>query len=257
MPDVDAVVVALPNHLHAAAGLAALAHGKHLYLEKPLATSLDEGKALIAAAQAARVVAMIGFNYRFNENIAEGRRELDSGRLGALVAIRTVFTTATRDLPEWKRSRETGGGVLLDLASHHVDLVRFLFRQEVSEVFAHSTSVAGEGDTATLELRLASGLPVQILVSLAAPEEDRIEIRGSDGQLTIERHRRRHLSDRVLARSRERSFEAALAQFVAAARAGQTVEPNLHDGLRSLEVVLAAEESAQSGRPLAVERGPA
>lgn len=253
MSDVDAIVVALPNHLHAAAGLAALTHGKHLYLEKPLATSLEDGRTLVLAAQEAGVVAMVGFNYRFNENVAQGRRALDSDRLGPLVAARTVFTTAARELPEWKRSGETGGGVLLDLASHHVDLVHFLLRQEVREVFARVSSVAEDGDTATLELRLATGLPVQTLVSLAAPDEDRVEIHGLDGRLTIDRHRNRHLSDRLFARSRERSFEAALASFGVAARAGLPSEPDLADGFRSLRVVLAAEESARTGRSVAVE----
>ena len=60
------------------------------------------------------------------------------------------------------------------------------------------------------------------------------------------------MSDRLLGRSRERSFEAALARFVAAARTGRPGEPNLADGLRSLAVVLAAEESARTGRAVTV-----
>ena len=196
---------------------------------------------------------MIGFNYRLNENVVEGRGRLDSGRLGPS-SLRGPSSRRPRvSCPNGERSRETGGGVLLDLASHHVDLVRFLLRQEVSEVFARVSSVAEHGDTATLELRLATGLPVQILVSLNAPDEDRVEIHGLNGRLTIDRYRRRHLSDRLLARSRERSFEAALARFAAAARAGRPVEPDLADGLRSLAVVLAAEESARTGLAVTVE----
>jgi hypothetical protein len=71
--------------------------------------------------------------------------------------------------------------------------------------------------------------------------------------LTIDRHRGRHVLDRLFARSRERSFEAALACFGAAAGAGLPSKPDLADGFRSLRVVLAAEESARTGRSIAVE----
>src|SRR5690349_15563029 len=66
MADVDAVIIALPPALHADAAVAALEAGKHVYVEKPLATSLVDAKRVVAAANGTRVVAMMGFNYRFN-----------------------------------------------------------------------------------------------------------------------------------------------------------------------------------------------
>lgn len=162
-PLVEAVVVALPSHLHAPAALAALANGKHVYIEKPLATSLADGVAVVEAWRRTGVVGAIGFNYRFNDGVTAARQSVEGGALGPLVAARSSFTSLAAELPEWKRRRETGGGVLLDLGSHHVDLARFVLGREVEEVFARASSQLAEDDTAAVELRLQGGLPVQCL----------------------------------------------------------------------------------------------
>ncbi|HEX8161602.1 MAG TPA: Gfo/Idh/MocA family oxidoreductase [Pyrinomonadaceae bacterium] len=276
-----AVVVCLPNALHAEAAIAALARGSHVYLEKPLATNLADARAVVAAWRQAGTVGMTGFNYRFNKLYAAARRHARSGRLGALVAARTVFSTAEADAPAWKRARESGGGALLDLGSHHVDLVRFIFGEEVREVSADVWSRRAEGDCAALSMRLGGGLIVQSFFSTGAVEEDRFEIYGDAGKLSVDRHlstdvrvsgatargaraeqlRRalgslRHgayLLEKLRAPAREPSFTAALGAFVAAARAGDRgARPDVEDGYRSLAVVAAAEESARTRRAVAV-----
>ena len=136
LPHVQAVVIAAPNAHHAEMTVAALDRRKHVYLEKPIATSLAGARQILAAAQQAGTVGMMGFNYRFNPLYQETRRLIRSGRLGELVSVRSVFATASHPLPDWKQSRHSGGGVLLDLASHHVDLVRHFLGGEVRAVFA-------------------------------------------------------------------------------------------------------------------------
>jgi len=277
MPEVDAVVICLPNALHAEAAVAALQRGKHVYLEKPLATNLEDARKVLSAWRNTSVVGMIGFNYRFNALYQAAKQQMQSGTLGELVSVRSVFAAAARTLPTWKRQRQNGGGVLLDLALHHVDLVRFLFEQEVCEVFAGLRSQHSEDDSATLQLRLADGLVVQSFFSLNAVEEDRFEIYGTAGKLTVDRycsfnieitHPRRdnfarfrrlgrrlrsvlqspYLWDKLLAPGREPSYHAALAQFVTAARANRPVSPDFWEGYRSLGVIAAAEESARTGQ---------
>jgi predicted dehydrogenase len=185
--EVDAVVICLPNALHAAAAVAALKRGRHIYLEKPLATSLDEAQAVIEAWRPAGVVAMMGFNYRFNKLYESVRGHIRSRTLGQLLFARSVFSTAVEDLPLWKRARRSGGGVLLDLASHHLDLLRHIFGQEVLEVFAEIRSRKSDGDSATLHLRLADGMTVQSFFSTGAVEEDSLEIYGEGGKLSVDR----------------------------------------------------------------------
>ena len=278
---VEAVVICLPPALHAEAAVAAFERGLHVYLEKPLATALEEGERVVAAWRRAGTVGRIGFNLRFHPLVGALRQALRQGALGEVIAAQTVFCAARRSHPEWRRRRHSGGGALLDLASHHFDLARFLVGQEIAEVGALLRSAESEEDTAAVVLRLAAGPLVTVFASLAAVEEDRIEVYGSRGKLVLDRYRSSRLRflpsvrdframGRVRAAGaalaslpralrdalwppRERSFARALAAFAGAARGHGPAGPDLEDGLRSLAVVAAAERAARSGQavPLA------
>jgi predicted dehydrogenase len=284
--DAEAFVVCLPNALHAEAARNALARSCHVYLEKPLATNMADARALVESARRAPrdVVAMIGFNYRFNRLYAEARECIASGALGEIVAARTIFSTAGGERePEWKRTRASGGGALLDLGSHHFDLVRFITGRDSREIFAETWSRRAEDDCACVQTRLEGGAIVQSFFSTCATEEDRIEIYGSAGKLTLDRYlslaprvtattmrgarlsqlrhglktlrRAPYLFEKLRAPLREPSFTRALSAFVAASLAGVVGDalPNFDDGLRSLALVEAAEESARTRRTVAVE----
>jgi predicted dehydrogenase len=284
--DVDAAVLCLPSALHADAALAALARGKHVYVEKPLATSLADAARVLAARHAAGVVGMMGFNYRFNRLYESARRHIAGGRLGQLVAARSVFSIAEGRLPAWKRARQDGGGALLDLGSHHVDLVRFLLGEPIVEVQAALRSRRSEDDTAWLQMRLASGLIVQSLFAFGAVDEERFEFYGGGGKLTVDRSRHQeavlegprragarlrgfgralravahapYVLEKRRAPGHEPSHRAALRRFVAAAAAGTPASPDLEDGYACLAVVDAAERSARAGRAVPVAAaGPA
>ena len=174
MPDVDAVIVALPPALHADAAIMALQRKKHVYVEKPLATSLADAERVLAAWQGSGLTAMMGFNYRYNPIVQRAHARLAAGAVGEIIGVHTVFTTSRRSIPAWKQHRGTGGGVLLDLAVHHVDLVRFLLDTEVARVSADVRSASSDQDTAFLQLRLTNGATVQSMCSLSAVDEDRI-----------------------------------------------------------------------------------
>lgn len=276
---IDAVVVSLPPGMHAESAVAAHRTGRHVYLEKPLATDRTGGEAALEAWRASGMVGMIGFNYRFNRLFGEAKRMLEACVLGRPVAVRSVFSSAIRPGPEWMRRRDSGGGVLLDLGSHHVDLVRFLFG-EIAEVACSVHGEEREGHTATLELFLRDGPPVQSFFSLRATDEDRFEIYCESGSLKIDRRhglvaevssgidaaRRReqlrhawrsvrnagYAMEKRRAFGHEPSWRYALEHFVEAARGDHPASPDFGDGFRSLEVVLAAEGAARIGRRVPV-----
>jgi myo-inositol 2-dehydrogenase/D-chiro-inositol 1-dehydrogenase len=276
---VHAVVVCVPNALHAEVASAALRAGKHVYLEKPLATNLEDARQVCRIWQQSGLVGMMGFNYRFNPLYQAAKKSIACGRLGQIVAARSVFTTAPHYLPDWKRS-PTEGGVLLDLASHEIDLARFLLGQEVASVFAEVRSLHSPGDSATLHLQMADGVPVQVLVSLCAVEEAGFEAYGSSGQVALNRYRSLavtvngpriggrfrqiwdrlqalrslpHLLHKLRAPAQEPSYAAALAYFVGAVRGEHRGSPDFLEGYRSLAVIEAARESTRTNRavPLA------
>lgn len=276
MRDLDAVIVSVPTAHHAEVAIAAMQLGKHVYLEKPIATSLEEADKVVSVWKRSGVVGMVGFNYRFNALHQTARMQIQSGEIGPLVGVRSVFSTPMRSMPAWKHTRSTGGGVLLDLASHHIDLVRFLFQQDVRTVSADIESCRTEHDTAMLHLRLAGGFPVQSYFSLCAVDEDRFEIYGQTGKLTVDRYRsldveivnaegtssrfRRmtqqlrpfmnapYLLKKLRSPWHEPSYREALSRFISVVRGCEKASPDLLDGYRSLEVIDAAEESAKTGR---------
>ncbi|HJU85875.1 MAG TPA: Gfo/Idh/MocA family oxidoreductase, partial [Gemmatimonadota bacterium] len=278
---VDAVIISLPPALHAEAAAAAHASGRHVYLEKPLATDAEGGRKALEAWRTSGREGMIGFNYRFNRLFREAKRLLDTRNLGPPVAVRTVFASAIRPQPGWMGDRRMGGGVLLDLASHHVDLIRWLFG-EISEVGCSMPQGGVAGDTAALELVLRDGLPVQSFFSHRAVDEDRFEIYCEGGSMKLDRrhglvvelssgvdsaHRRDQLrnvwraarnASYVMEKRRafggEPSWYHALTHFVEAARGDHPASPDFDDGFRSLEIVLAAEDSARDGRRTRVDR---
>ncbi len=275
-PDLDAVVICLPPGLHADAAVAALEKKKHVYLEKPFATNLNEGKRILEAWKKAGIVGMVGFNYRRNKLYQATRECLQSGKLGGLVSARSVFSTPARTLTDWKKARLSGGGVLLDLASHHIDLVRFLFGQEVREIGAATRSHKSEADSAALQMQLESGVLVQSFFSLSAVEENRFEIYGDAGRLSVDMYlsleveisestqkfarlkqigraarslaKSSYILEKLRSPNREPSYQSSLTHFVEASLTGKPATPDFWDGYCNQAVLEAAEESARTGR---------
>lgn len=130
-PEIDAVSVTVPNFLHREIGVAVLEAGKHLWIEKPVGLTADDAQAVAAAAAAAGKQTAVGFNYRNAPAVAAARELIADGRIGTPTHSRFRFFSDYAAHPDgalsWRYSREKGGnGVLGDLASHGVDLVRHL-----------------------------------------------------------------------------------------------------------------------------------
>ncbi|HVT87229.1 MAG TPA: Gfo/Idh/MocA family oxidoreductase [Tepidisphaeraceae bacterium] len=275
---IDAVIIAAPSGMHAEIAIASFAAGKHVYLEKPLAITVEQGRGVVEAWRTSNRVGMIGFNYRFSPLYSEIQRLVSNGRIGKPISARTVFSTCADALPPWKTSRASGGGVLLDLASHHIDLMRFMFG-EVVAVSSNITSIVSEADTATLLLRMKNEVLVESLFSLASIEEDRVEVYGREGKVWADRYRSptvrfdttrrgmdllRQLADgltnlpalarKIIRRGYESSYAQALSRFIAAAGArAASVAPDLNDGLQSLIVVEAAERASVEHREIEIQ----
>ncbi|HEU4721416.1 MAG TPA: Gfo/Idh/MocA family oxidoreductase [Gemmatimonadaceae bacterium] len=267
---IDAAVICVPPHLHGPVAVAAFDAGLHVYVEKPLVPSLVESVPLLDAWRRARTIGMIGFNFRFHPQITSIRQRVRDGAIGTPLGVRGVFSILPNELPDWKRTRSTGGGVLLDLASHHVDLVHYLLGDEVVRVYATSRSLRGEADHAAVQLELASGVMVQLFASLGATDENRLEILGTEGKLVMDRTellraehvpatergaRARRLVRALAALEPQRvlrspgaepSFAAALEAFTWSAAGNAFAGPDLVDGVRNLAVIEAAERSLVS-----------
>ncbi|MFC6340009.1 gfo/Idh/MocA family oxidoreductase [Pseudomonas sp. CCM 7891] len=129
-PKVDLVAITTPNHLHYPMAMAALAAGKAVYCEKPLAVSLEQADAMRRAASAAGVVTRVGYNYQHNPMIGLARQIIERGELGQIISFQGEFSEDFMADPTspWSWRCEVGhaGGALADLGSHLLAMARFL-----------------------------------------------------------------------------------------------------------------------------------
>ncbi len=269
--DVQAVLICTPSADHAECAIEAFAHGKHVYLEKPIASSPAQAETVLQAWESAGLVGMMGFNYRHHSLFVKARETVISGRLGKILGVQSSFTSSGFWMHDWKKRRASAGGVLFDLATHHIDLIHYMLEQPVAEVSAQLASRNSEQDTAWLRMNLQNGVVVQSFFCLYGTDTNRFEIYGDSARLAIDYvaktfrvvDRRGSPAERIasalgqearrlrnaLTSRRDPSYETALATFVNTVADGRRqIQPDLRDGLRASLVVDAAERSAESGR---------
>ncbi len=152
-PRVAIVAITTPNLLHKPMALAAIAAGKAVYCEKPLATTVDDAREMVAAAKAAGVVTQVGFNYLCNPMIGLAKEIVDSGELGEITGFRGIHAEGFMADPatpyNWRCQPEQAGGALADIGSHIIALARYLA--------GPIDRVCGETITVHQERRLADG----------------------------------------------------------------------------------------------------
>lgn len=145
-PSIDVISITTPNVLHAPIALAALAAHKHCYCEKPLSTTLDESERMVAAAEKAGVVTQVGFNYIKNPILALARQMIASGELGRITSFRGIHAEGYMSDPDtpwtWRLAPDGGGGALMDLGSHIINMARFLLGP-ITAVCAQVETIVG------------------------------------------------------------------------------------------------------------------
>jgi predicted dehydrogenase len=203
--DVDVVDCSVPNYLHRSTVLAAVAAGKHVYCEKPLAMNGAEAREMLDAVQKAGVQVGMTFNYRFVPAMLRARQLLQEGALGDIYTFRAEYLHTGYQDPQrpmsWKLHQEqAGGGALVDLGSHVIDLMRHLLGEFESVRAALHTFVqerpAQRGssqkepvavdDVAWVQARMKNGAMGTIEVSRFATgtlDDLRLEIHGQRGAL--------------------------------------------------------------------------
>jgi 1,5-anhydro-D-fructose reductase (1,5-anhydro-D-mannitol-forming) len=269
-PDVDVVYVSTTNDLHAAQTMAAAAAGKHVLCEKPLATTLDDARDMVAACERAGVVLAANHHIRGAATIEAIRQMVAEGAIGDVVSAQIAFLSL---LPErmrsWRLERpQAGGGVVLDLTVHSADTIRSVLGDEIVEVTAVTSSGAlGQGvveDTAMGVMRTARGPLVGFHDSfLVAHASNELEIYGTDGSVFARDVlgpdptgrvwlRRGETTSEVEISGRWPLYENTVRRFMAAVRGEGTVLASGHDGVASLQVALATLESAREHRPVTV-----
>jgi predicted dehydrogenase len=278
--DVDVVGVLTPPASHAGLAIAAIEAGKHVYVEKPLALSVEECEAMVGAARRRGCVAVTGFHMRFHRLVREAREIVRSGRLGAIESMRLVWHSPRGDagVPGWKTRRAEGGGALVEIGVHHLDMVRFLLADEFAEVVARTRDGVREDECATIMGRTVGGVLVTGEFSERSPHEIEIVVSGREALLRVDCLRFDGLEvrggrevpgapgyrlRRLLATARAlpaglrqgrsdylRSYEGIWRHVIECVERSQAPEVTFEDGLRATQALRAALEFPLAAGPV-------
>jgi len=197
-PEVEAVYVATPNHLHREAIEALAGSGKAILCEKPMAAALDDAEAMVAALAGGETFYGTAFDQRHHPAHRAMRDAIRAGRLGTVTAIRIVYAcwlprawTSFAGQDNWRIDpAKAGGGALIDLAPHGLDLVDFLLDESIQDLAALTQARAQDyavDDGALLIGRTPSGVLANLHVAYNCPDalpRRRLEVTGTKGLLT-------------------------------------------------------------------------
>ena len=273
-PAIDAIDICTPNSLHAPIAIAAARAGKHVLVEKPMAVTLLEADAMIAAAREAGVVLMIAHTLRFVPIYEAIKLALSDGVIGEPLTARAIFMHAGPDdywgaASDWFWREETaGGGSLLDLGIHMIDMLRWCIDRPVIEVAAMTARALKPtfaDDNAFVLMRFAGDVLASVQTSwTAVPSPDRqIAIHGTLGHVFMNLAATPPLTIQLADGAGERTMVPDLPAvsplgnpFVHFLRCILDDAPPLtsgEEGRASLAVALAAYESARNGRSVRLD----
>ena len=186
-PDVDAVYIPLPNHLHAEWTIAAARAGKHVLCEKPLAVTSAQAQDMADACRDAGVVLMEAFMYREHPSWVAVRELVASGRIGRLRAVDSWFSYFNDDPANIRNIRAYAGGALMDIGCYSVNLSRMLFGHEPVSVAASITRDPVSGvDILTSGLLTFNGGAATFTCATQLEPDQRVHIYGTTGRIQIE-----------------------------------------------------------------------
>jgi predicted dehydrogenase len=262
----DVVDICLPTDMHEEYALRAIAAGKAVFLEKPISTSLESARRIVDAADRAGVPLMIGQVLRFFPEFETGHRLVASGAVGTPAAARTRRGGGPpKGSADWFMDHARSGGVLLDLAIHDFDWLRWTLG-EVKHLYSRSVGAqVGHGpDYALTTLTFDSGAVAHVEATWMDPSGFRtaFEVAGSCGLIEYDSRAEAALKTYTAEGTRRESplavkddpYYRELEAFLAAVKDGTPPPVTGQDGLAALALSLAALESARTGRVITPER---
>lgn len=266
-PAIAAVDICLPHHLHKARAIEALDAGKHVLIEKPLANTLEEADAMIAAAERNKRLLMVAQCARYEPEALYIKEQLEKATIGQLTMARADHQQNVH-LPagHWLADpKQAGGGVIIGSGVHRIDLLRF-YCGDIAEVYCMMRPVAGRLDekmetAAVIAVRHTSGVISELAFHwgcINQPWYELLVLYGTKGQI-------HNVGGVHIATSLEpgpgafarhwvnpfgNGFDGEMVHFAECIRDGRTPSSDARDNRKTLAAVLACYESARTNQPV-------
>lgn len=264
---IDAVYIALPNSMHADYAIRALRAGKHVLVEKPLATTLAEGEAMIAAAEASGALLMTAYRLHNEPGTIAALEAIRAGRIGTPVHFSSTFAFQSA-LGNHRLQASHWGGPLQDIGVYCLNAARHVFGAEPVEVQAMAARPLDDPRFAEIDahlavtLRFPEGRLAQFFCSFGAEMTEYYRVLGTEGELTVDPGYR--FESAISLRLRRGAkvevtdfpavdhFSGQIAYFSDCIAAGTPPEADGAEGLADMRALLAIEESVRTGASVAL-----
>lgn len=261
-PNIDAVYIPLPNHMHVEWAIKSLKAGKHVLCEKPIGLSSADAKKLLKAAQKRPgLKIMEAFMYRFHPQWQYAKKAVQEGKIGELRTIQSFFSYYNIDPGNIRNQKDAGGGGMMDIGCYCISQSRFIFGKE-----PESVSGKVEYDPVLETDRMASGMldfstgTASFTCSTQLMPYQRVNILGTEGRIEIEIpfnaptdkstrvwHHRKDGTEEIIFQTADQ-YTLQCDQFSQAILNDEPVPTPLEDAVNNMRVIEAIFKSAKSGK---------
>ena len=265
---IDAVYIALPNHLHAEYSIEAARAGIHVLCEKPMAVTEKDCRAMIRAAERAGVKLMIAYRLHFEKANMTAVRIVRSGKLGDPRFFTSSFSMQVRP-DNIRTDKEKGGGTLYDIGIYCINAARYLFRAEPTEVFAFSDTSKKDKRFKEIDemtgalLSFPDGRLAEFISSFGAADVGSYRVVGTKGDVRLDQAYEYvypiNLYVTIKGKSRKQTFRKRdqfapeLEYFSDCILNNRTPEPSGNEGLADVRIIEALYRSAKHRRPVKID----
>ena len=253
-PEIEVVSVCVPTTFHHNVVMEAIKNGKHVLVEKPIAFTLEEAEEMIAADKEAGVLLATGHVERFNPAVQKAKELVDDGVIGDIVS---AFAKRVGPLPP----RIKDVGVAIDLAIHDLDIMNYLFDEEVTQVYGSMNNILGDcefEDHAEIMVNFDNESTGIIEVNWLTPYKRReLELTGTAGIISVDYIQQsievygKFAQDIQI--KHEEPLKGELISFLNAVVNGTEPEITGEDGLKALKMVIAANRSSKEHKPISFD----
>ena len=266
--DIDAVIVCSPTSFHAATCLDALSSGKHVLVEKPMATTVEQGRAMCDRAREVGRVLMVAMTHRFYPEMREAKQLVDDGAIGeVLICNDTIIEPfGSQALPGWYMDKTmAGGGVAMSDGIHLIDRLRWFTGLEAHRVMGsvgNKYFASPVEDTAHMFLWFDHDITAHLTMAFmkaSHPLVCSLQLMGTKGSIVVHTwqgytlHGPSGTEHKVLYQNESHAYkvqvglEAEIGEFASAIRENRSAVPTPEDSLKALEIVAAFYTAAETG----------